>query len=187
MKELGRSLLVFISLTVLTGFLYPAAMTGIASRLFPRQSQGSLIALNGKIVGSSLIGQKFSAPRYFHGRPSAVDYDAGNSGGANLGPDSKKLINDVHERLERVDAEDGLSPTALVPADMVLASASGLDPHISLEGALLQTTRVARARRMAAGDVKRLVERMTEGWNFFGPRRVNVLELNVALDAVQGK
>ena len=187
MKELGRTLLVFVVLLVLTGVVYPFAMTELAYWFFPKQAEGSLVMRNDKVVGSSMIGQKFVTSRYFHSRPSANDYDATNSGGSNLGPDSKKLITDVSDRAKFLRHENGLSPTVPIPADLVLASASGLDPHISLEAALVQARRIAQARHVSEDEVKRLIERMTEGRGSIGPGRVNVLEMNLALDSLKDR
>jgi K+-transporting ATPase ATPase C chain len=140
--------------------------------------------VNGTLVGSELIGQNFSSPGYFHGRPSAVDYNAASSGGSNLGPTSAKLMEQVRQRVEKVRQENNLSPDATVPADLVLASGSGLDPHISPAGALLQVQRVAKVRELSESKVRTLVEEHIEGqqYGLFGQERVNVLKLNIALD-----
>lgn len=184
MKEFGRTLLVFTVFLVLTGLVYPFAMTELAHWFFPKQAEGSLITSGDRVVGSSLIGQKFVTPRYFHSRPSANDYDATNSGGVNLGPDSRKLIADVSDRAKLVRGENSLPPAVPIPAGLVLTSASGLDPHISLEGALIQARRIAQARHVSEDEVKHLIEKMNEGSGLLGPGRVNVLELNVALDSL---
>jgi K+-transporting ATPase ATPase C chain len=188
MKEFGRTILVFLVFTILTGFIYPFAMTKLAHWFFPKQAEGSLIINGGKVTGSSLIGQKFVVSQYFHGRPSANSYDAANSGGANFGPDSAQFLADVNSRVNLIRQENNLKPTDHVPADLVLASASGLDPHISLEGALLQAQRIAKARQLTEGEVKRLIERMTEGRGGpFVPGRVNVLAINMALDSLKDR
>jgi K+-transporting ATPase ATPase C chain len=187
MKEFSRTILVFLVFTVITGFLYPFAMTQLAHWIFPKQAEGNLITNGNKIVGSSLIGQKFVASRYLHGRPSANSYDATNSGATNLGPDSKQFLTDVNRRVDLIRQENNLKSTDHVPADLVLASASGLDPHISFEGALLQARRIAKARQMTEDEVKRLIESMTEGQGLFGPKRVNVLAINLSLDSLRNR
>jgi K+-transporting ATPase ATPase C chain len=155
----------------------------------PYQANGSLLYVDGKVVGSELIGQSFTSPGYFHGRPSAVGYDATGSGASNLGPSSAKLMEQVKERIEKVRQENGLAPDAPVPADMVLASGSGLDPHISPENARLQIGRVAKARKLPESDVKALVEKFIEPPQFgmLGAEKVNVLKLNIALDELAKK
>ena len=186
MKELVRSLLVLIVMSLLTGALYPLAVTGLAKAGFPRQAQGSLLMTGDTIIGSALVGQRFSSPHYFHGRPSAIEkaYDAGNSGGSNFGPSNAKFLEEVGRRVKTVRKDNGLERTASVPADLVLASASGLDPHISVEAATIQVKRVAKTRGMSEPDVQVLVERFTEMplAGFLGEKRINVLRLNLALD-----
>ncbi len=181
MRELGKALLIFVVLSIGTGLVYPCAVTALSQLLFARQANGSLIAVGGKVVASRLIGQEFTGPGYFHGRPSANGYDASNSGGSNFGPTNRKYLDQVRERVKQVRNENGLGVDTPVPADLVLASASGLDPDIAIEAALLQVPRVARARGMAEDDVRRLVAGMTEG-QYWGHQRVNVVELNMALD-----
>lgn len=173
---------------LLTGIAYPLATTGVAQLLFPSQANGSLITGNGKVVGSRLIGQYFTSARYFHSRPSDTSnhpYNAAASGAGNLGPTSKKLIATVGERVVAYRKENGLASDASVPADAATASASGLDPNISIANARLQAARVAKARGMARQQVLALVKQHTHGRQFglLGVPRVNVLELNLALDA----
>ncbi|MCX5817789.1 MAG: potassium-transporting ATPase subunit KdpC [Proteobacteria bacterium] len=186
MKELVRSLLVLIVMSLLTGALYPLVVTGLAKAGFPRQARGSLLMTGDTIIGSAIIGQNFSSPRYFRGRPSAIEkaYDAGNSGGSNFGPSNAKFLEEVGRRVETVRKDNGLERTASVPADLVLASASGLDPHISVEAAMIQVKRVAKARGVPEPDVQVLVERFIEMplFGFLGEKRINVLRLNLALD-----
>lgn len=195
LSEFRPALVVLVILTALTGLVYPLAMTGVASLVFPRQAQGSLIERDGKIVGSALIGQEFKAERYFHGRPSATTapdpndstktvpapYNAANSGGSNLGPTNKALIERVTEDVGKLKAEN---PSMPVPIDLVTTTASGLDPDISPEAALFQVPRVAKARKMTEDSVRKLVGERIEGrlMGVLGEPRVNVLALNLALD-----
>jgi K+-transporting ATPase ATPase C chain len=186
-KQAVISLVMLIMFTVLVGFVYPLVITGLAQLFFPHQANGSLITQNGKIVGSELIGQNFASLRYFHGRPSAAGqngYDASNSSGSNLGPTSKVLMDTINKNAQQVRQENGLPPDAQVPADLVTASASGLDPDISPGSAFLQAPRVAKARNLPEDQVHALVASHVEGrqWGFLGEPRVNVLELNLALD-----
>lgn len=181
-----RSALVLVAvMTALTGLAYPLAVTGLAGLTFPWQAKGSLIEKDGHVVGSALIGQKFDNPDYFHGRPSAAGegYDAANSGGSNLAPSSHKLVDDVAGRVaaERKANPDEKGP---VPADLVTASASGLDPHISPATAAYQVKRVATYRHVPVEEVRKLVADQTEGreLGLLGEARVNVLKLNLALD-----
>src|SRR6266850_1550292 len=172
--------------TVLTGLLYPLIVTAIAQAAFPRQANGSLIVKDGKTVGSTLIGQPFDDPKYFWGRPSATSpfgYNAAASSGSNLSPTNPDLVKAVQGRVEALRAADP-GNTAPVPVDLVTASGSGLDPHISPAAALYQATRVARERKFSPETVRTLVERHTEGrfWGLLGEPRVNVLTLNLALD-----
>jgi K+-transporting ATPase ATPase C chain len=182
-RNLIAAILMTIVTTVVLGIVYPLVITGIAQVAFPDNANGQLIVRNGKIVGSRIIGQGFSKPGYFHSRPSAagMGYDAANSGGSNLGPTNKTLINAVKAN---VDAAHKENPGAPVPIDLVTTSASGFDPHITPAAADFQVPRVARERGMPEADVRQLVEAHTEGrqLGFFGEARVNVLELNLGLD-----
>ena len=184
--QLCPALLILMALTLITGFLYPLVITGVAQVLFPRQANGSLILIDGKPVGSSLIGQPFDAPKYFWGRPSATSpfpYNAAASSGSNLGPTNEALIKAVQARIDALKAVDPDNSLPL-PVDLVTASGSGLDPHISPASAGYQVTRVARARGMEEGVVRQLVSLYTEGrqLGILGEPRVNVLALNLALD-----
>lgn len=174
-----------VVMTVLTGLVYPAVVTGLAQVLFPANAHGSLIEKDGKVVGSVLIGQTFTKPEYFHPRPSAAGagYDASASGGSNYGPTSQKLIDRVKASVAQYRAENP-DYTGDIPADAVTASASGLDPHISPANAAIQVGRVAKARGASLGEVQTLVDRWTEHpWlGFIGEPRVNVLQVNLGLD-----
>jgi K+-transporting ATPase ATPase C chain len=183
---LRPALVSLIFFTLITGVAYPLVVTGIAQVIFPYKANGSLIVKDGKVVGSALIGQVFDEPKYFWGRPSATSpfgYNAGSSSGSNLSPTNPDLIKAVQGRVEALRAADP-GNTAPVPVDLVTASGSGLDPHISPAAALYQVSRVARERKLAPDAVRALVERNTEGrfWGMLGEPRVNVLALNLALD-----
>ena len=184
--QLRISLTATLFLAVLLCGIYPLAVWLLAQGLFPANANGSLVMRNGKILGSSLISQGFTAPKYFHPRPAAAGqgYDATSSGGSNLGPTSKKLVETVRQRVDEYRSENNLRPDALVPIDAVTASASGLDPHISLKNALLQAARVARARGLSEDIVLKEIKRYTEGRDLgmLGEPRVDVLMLNLALD-----
>jgi K+-transporting ATPase ATPase C chain len=199
LREIRPAIVLVIALTLITGVAYPFAMTGIAQLLFPYQAQGSLVERDGKVVGSALIGQEFTSDRYFHGRPSATvtpdpndssknvpaPYNAANSGGSNLGPTSKDLIERIQGDIEKLKQEN---PSATVPIDLVTTSGSGLDPHISPEAALFQAPRVAKARSLPEDRVRQLVADHTTGRlaSILGEPRVNVLDLNLALDRMTG-
>lgn len=172
--------------------LYPLAVGAFAQLMFPRQANGSLLRdASGTVLGSALIGQSFTAAKYFHPRPSAAGgapgYDAANSGGSNLGPSSRKLCETIRERIATYRSENNLGPGAPVPADAVTASASGLDPHISIRNAEIQSLRVASTRGLGIEAVQRLIRECTEGpdWGIFGEPGVNVLKLNLALDSLK--
>ena len=188
-KILRPALVLFAVLTLITGLVYPLAVTGVAQLAFPSQAAGSLVLRDGKPVGSTLIGQAFNDPKHFWGRPSATApeaYNAAASGGANQGPLNPALVDAVKGRIEALRTADP-GNTAPVPVDLVTASASGLDPHITPAAARYQAARVARARNLPAEQVDQLVARHTEGalWGVLGEPRVNVLALNLALDALR--
>jgi K+-transporting ATPase ATPase C chain len=196
LKEIRPAIIILILLTLITGLAYPLAMTAIAGVIFPKQAQGSLIEKDGKVVGSALIGQEFKEDKYFRGRPSATTapdpadstktvpapYNAANSGGSNLGPTSKALVDRVKDDVEKLKTEN---PSTPVPIDLVTTSASGLDPDISPEAALFQVPRVAKARNLPEDAVRKLVEQHIESRlaGLLGEPRVHVLALNLALDA----
>jgi potassium-transporting ATPase KdpC subunit len=198
LREIRPAIVFIIALTLITGLVYPMVITGIAGVVFPRQAQGSLIEKDGKVIGSELIGQVFADDKYFHGRPSATvapdpqdstktvpaPYNAANSGGSNLGPTNKALIDRVKEDVDKLKQEN---PSAPVPIDLVTTTGGGLDPHISPEAALFQVPRVAKARNLPEARVRDLVNAQIEGrWlGLLGEPRVNVLALNLALDAAK--
>lgn len=174
----------FLALTIITGLVYPLLITGIVQTTIPEKAEGSMITSDGKVVGSELIGQSFSDPGYFQGRPSATGYAANSSGASNYGPSSSSLIQVVHQRIEHLRQMNNLPQNAMVPSELVLASASGLDPHISIEGALMQVERIAARRDLPQSEIKLLVYQHKEPAQFgiMGQDRVNVLLLNRDLD-----
>ena len=198
MREIRPAIVLVVVLTLITGHVYPLAMTGIAEAIFPKQAQGSLVEVDGKVVGSALIGQEFTSDKYFHARLSATTapdpndssktvpapYNAANSGGSNLGPTNKALVDRVRTDVDKLKAEN---PSAPVPIDLVTTTGSGLDPHITPEAALFQVPRVAKARNLPEDRVRELVNANVEGrlLGLLGEPRVNVLALNMALDGAK--
>ena len=196
LKEVRPAIVLIMAFTVLTGLVYPLVMTGLVNILFPYQAHGSLIEKEGKVIGSEVMGQNFTSDRYFHGRPSAtlgpdpadpsksvsMPYNAANSGGSNLGPTNKALIDRVKADTDKLKTEN---PSAQVPTDLVTTSGSGLDPHITPQAAYFQVPRIAKARNLPENDVRQLVAEHIQGrtLGIFGEPRVNVLELNLALDS----
>lgn len=192
LQEIKTAALATLALLIIFCGLYPLVVWGFGQAAFPGQANGSLIKVKGQVVGSGLLAQNFSGAQYFHPRPSAAGdtgYDGTSSGGSNLGPLSQKLNDQVKERVENYRKDNNLPPETLVPADAVTASGSGLDPHISLQNATLQTSRVAQARKLSEHQVKTLIEKYTAGpdLGFLGEPGVNVLRLNLALDALAAK
>lgn len=188
MNQIKITILATIVLTILFGLAYPLVFTGLAQVLFPHQANGSLVTVNGKVAGSELIGQSFTKPEYFHGRPSAAGnngYDAANSGGSNLGPTNQKLVDRVKADVQKFRAENP-DYTGPIPADLLTSSGSGLDPHISPASAEAQVARVAKARGVTPDRIAELVAKHTDGrqWGIFGEPRVNVLLLNIDLDQI---
>ncbi|MGE0057412.1 MAG: potassium-transporting ATPase subunit KdpC [Dehalococcoidia bacterium] len=186
--DLRAAIISMLLFTAICGAAYPLLVTGVAQGVFPHQAGGSIVSVDGQAVGSSLVGQSFSGPEYFRGRPSgagADGYDAAASSGSNLGPSSQALVDRVTESLAAIREENGLSDNAEVPVDAVTASGSGLDPHITPAYAELQVARVAEERNMSEDEVRSLVKKYTDGSTllFMGEPRVNVLRLNLALDA----
>ena len=198
LREIRPAIVLVVILTLITGLVYPLVMTGLAGVIFPKQAQGSLVEVDGKVVGSALIGQDFTSDKYFHGRPSATTtpdpndssktvpapYNAANSGGANLGPTNKALIDRVKADVDKLKAENSSAP---VPIDLVTTTGGGLDPHITPEAAMFQVPRVAKARNLPEDRVRELVNAHVEGrlLGLLGEPRVNVLALNMALDGAK--
>jgi K+-transporting ATPase ATPase C chain len=185
-NQLRPALTIFAMLTIITGVIYPLVVTGISQVIFPSQSNGSIIVIDGKAAGSELIGQQFDNPKYFWGRVSAVGYNADLPSGSNYGPMNPALLEAVQARIDALQTADP-NNTLPIPVDLVTASASGLDPHISVAAALYQVHRVASARGLSEADVQSLVDKYTEGrqLGFLGEPRVNVLKLNLALDGLK--
>jgi K+-transporting ATPase ATPase C chain len=188
-RDLRTTAIAFVAFSALLGLAYPYAITGIAQVIFPGHADGSLITKDGQVVGSSLVGQTFEGPQYFHSRPSASGYETGVSSGSNLGPSSQDLADRVATDSQAVRDENGLAADAEIPVDAVTASASGLDPHISPAYADLQVARVARERSVSEEAVRDLVDKNTDGSTLWlmGEPRVNVLKLNLALDEAFGQ
>jgi potassium-transporting ATPase KdpC subunit len=200
MKHIRPAIVMILTMTVITGLIYPLLMTGIAQAVFPYQANGSLIEKDGKVIGSALIGQNFTSDKYFHGRPSATTepdpkdatktvptpYAADNSAGSNLGPTSKALVDRVKADAATLAKEN---PNTPIPSDLVTTSASGLDPDVTPAGALFQVPRVAKARGLPEDQVRQLVEAHTTGrtLGIIGEPHVNVLQLNLALDAMKSE
>ena len=187
-SHLAAALIYTVVSVIVFGLIYPLAMTGIAQLLFPHQAKGSMISVGGKPVASAIVGQLWAKPQYFHGRPSAAGkgYDATSTGGTNLGPTSKKLIDATRQTIEALRKENP-DATMPIPMDLITSSGSGIDPEISPEGAHYQAPRVARARGLTAAEVDALIDRHVQPRTFgiIGEPRVNVLELNMALDAMK--
>jgi len=189
LREIRISASAMLGLLIILCGIYPLVVWGLVQVAFPDQANGSLVAVRGEVIGSRLLAQNFAGPQYFHPRPSAAGdtgYDGASSGGSNLGPLSQKLIDQVKDRVEKYRAENKLPTGTMVPADAVTASGSGLDPHISLKNAGMQTSRVAQARNLKKDQVTTLISQCTEGqgWGFLGEAGINVLRLNLSLDAL---
>jgi K+-transporting ATPase ATPase C chain len=185
MKELKNAILLFGIMAIILGLVYPLVITGISQVVFPNQANGNLITVNGTTVGSQLIGQDFTSPGYFQGRPSAISYNASTSGGSNYGPTNKKLTDRVNESITKIKTENGLPDNATIPADLVLASGSGLDRYISVESAELQVPRIAKERNLNESVIRDLIKKNEEvPFPGIGQPVVNVLKLNIALDGI---
>ncbi|MFA5864894.1 MAG: potassium-transporting ATPase subunit KdpC [Phycisphaerae bacterium] len=190
MKNILIALRVFIVMSVILGLVYPLTITGIAQLIFPAQANGSLIVKDGEVVGSKLIGQSFTSERYFYGRPSAIDYDASNSAASNYGPTNQKLLDQIKERASAIRTKEHLlhksDAAGKIPADLLTAAASGLDPHISLRSALLQVPRVSKARKVSQDRIENIIERNKE-YRISGMQNrpyINVLKVNLELDGI---
>ena len=189
MRHIKQAILVFVAFSALCGLIYPLLFTTMAQIFFPNKSNGSIIVSNNQILGSELIGQMFRSKKYFHGRPSATDpsYNASGSTGSNFGPSNAKFLEVVTKRIEQVRLENGVPSNTLIPADLVLASASGLDPHISEGSAILQVKRIAKERGLPESEVRNIVSEHIEHrfLGIWGQPRVNVLKLNLAMDKLK--
>jgi K+-transporting ATPase ATPase C chain len=189
MRHVKQAILVFIVFSVLCGLVYPFLITAVSQFIFPWRSNGSIITSGNQILGSELIGQKFNSSKYFRGRPSATDpaYNASASGGSNSGPSNAKFRDEVMKRIEEVRNDNGLPSNVPIPADLVLTSPSGLDPHISVESAMLQVKRIARERGLPEPEVEKVVNQHIERrlLGIWGQPRVNVLKLNLAMDKLK--
>jgi potassium-transporting ATPase KdpC subunit len=184
-KELKRALIIFGTLALVLGIIYPLLITGISQVAFPNQANGEMIKVNGNIVGSTLIGQNFEGTQYFQGRPSAIDYNASTSGGSNYGPTNQKLIDRVNETINEIKTNDSLASNATIPSDLVLASGSGLDRYISVDSALIQVPRIAKARNISESVINDLIQKNQETpFPWIGQPVVNVLKLNIALNGI---
>ncbi len=185
LNELKRAVIIFGTFAVILGLIYPLVITGISQVAFPYQANGEMININGNIVGSELIGQNFDGSQYFQSRPSAIDYNASTSGGSNYGPTNKLLINRVNETINEIKVNDSLSSNATIPSDLVLASGSGLDRYISVESALIQVPRIAKARHISESTIDNLIQKNQETpFPWVGQPIVNVLNLNLALNGI---
>jgi len=182
MGEIKNSIIIFAFFTLLLGLVYPLVITGISQLAFPEQANANLIEINGTVVGSTLIGQEFTSPQYFHGRPSAIDYNSSSSSGSNLGPTNQKLIDNVNHNMENIRAENSLQSNEDIPADLVETSASGLEGYIYVDSAMLQVHRIAHARNISESEVIKIIEDNKEFTFVTGNPIVNVLKLNIALD-----
>ena len=190
--QLLTALKFFLAMTILTGIIYPLLMTGVAQIAFPSQANGSLILKDGKIIGSELIGQKFDSTIYFWSRPSAISYNPIPSGASNLGPTSKALKKQVDDRRFAFASRNSITESGTIPQEMIFASASGLDPHISPNAALMQVDRIVKARQFDTGKKQQIlgvITKLSEGpqFSFFGDERINVLDLNIELDKLNNK
>ncbi len=188
-KEFLTSIKLFIGFSVLLGLIYPLIITGIAQLTMPYKANGSLIQKDGKVIGSDRIGQNFDSPKYFHSRPSAVNYNGTYSGASNLGPTSKKLIEITQKNIDKVRKENNIKNSDKISADMVLSSASGLDPDISIKNAHLQIPRIAKERNIPEAKLKEIVKKNIDSdfLGIWGHQSVNVLKLNIELDKISGK
>ncbi len=182
MGEIKNSIIVFAMFTILLGLIYPLVITGISQLAFPDQANGNLIKVNGTVAGSILIGQEFTSPQYFHGRPSAIDYNSSSSSGSNLGPTNQKLVDNVNQNIENIRTENSLQPNDPIPADLVETSASGLEGYIYVDSAMIQVHRIASARNINESMVIKIIEDYKEIPFGSGSPIVNVLKLNIALD-----